>query len=170
MLNEVALHRGRFPHLVQIEIYVDGMPLTEAVADGLIVSTPTGSSAYSVGSKTHNKQFCLTHKPALCWWTARASLRAVHRAYAHLPAKPQFQTCDTALRLNCAAESGSIAGHAYSLTHTSLQMSSSARSNPDVSLDGREVLQLENDNYIQISMSPYRELYGTWQCFGLTSP
>ena len=50
VLNEVAIHRGAFPHLVQIEVYVDGMLLTEAVADGLIVSTPTGSSAYSLSS------------------------------------------------------------------------------------------------------------------------
>ncbi|KAF2755835.1 ATP-NAD kinase [Pseudovirgaria hyperparasitica] len=49
-MNEVALHRGISPHLAIISIYVGGRLLTEAVADGLIVSTPTGSTAYSLSS------------------------------------------------------------------------------------------------------------------------
>jgi len=49
-MNEVILHRGRDPHLAIIEIYVGGRFLTEAVADGMIISTPTGSTAYSLSS------------------------------------------------------------------------------------------------------------------------
>ena len=49
-MNEVILHRGKNPHLVIIEILIDGRFLTEAVADGLIISTPTGSTAYSLSS------------------------------------------------------------------------------------------------------------------------
>ncbi|KAG8894138.1 hypothetical protein FRB99_001486, partial [Tulasnella sp. 403] len=50
LMNEVTLHRGRCPHLTIIDAFVDGQHLTEAVADGLIVSTPTGSTAYSLSS------------------------------------------------------------------------------------------------------------------------
>jgi len=50
VMNEVALHRGSSPHLNTIDIYVDGQHLTEAVSDGLIVSTPTGSTAYSLSA------------------------------------------------------------------------------------------------------------------------
>ncbi|TDL17581.1 ATP-NAD kinase [Rickenella mellea] len=50
VMNEVALHRGRSPHLNTIDAFVDGQHLTEAVSDGLIVSTPTGSTAYSLSA------------------------------------------------------------------------------------------------------------------------
>ncbi|CAE6459380.1 unnamed protein product [Rhizoctonia solani] len=46
----VALHRGGSPHLTRIDSFVDDDHLTEAVSDGLIVSTPTGSTAYSLSS------------------------------------------------------------------------------------------------------------------------
>ncbi|KAF2095095.1 ATP-NAD kinase [Rhizodiscina lignyota] len=49
-MNEVILHRGIHPHLAIIEVFIGGRFLTEAVADGMIVSTPTGSTAYSLSS------------------------------------------------------------------------------------------------------------------------
>ncbi|EGD87948.1 hypothetical protein H112_04422 [Trichophyton rubrum D6] len=47
-MNEVVIHRGRQPHLAIVEVFVGGRFLTEAVADGMIVATPTGSTAYSL--------------------------------------------------------------------------------------------------------------------------
>lgn len=49
-MNEVLIHRGRDPHLAIVDVFVGGRFLTEAVADGMIVSTPTGSTAYSLSS------------------------------------------------------------------------------------------------------------------------
>ncbi|SLM39522.1 poly atp nad kinase [Lasallia pustulata] len=49
-LNELIIHRGADPHLAIVEVSVGGRFLTEAVADGMIVSTPTGSTAYSLSS------------------------------------------------------------------------------------------------------------------------
>ena len=49
-MNEVIIHRGKDPHLVIVEVYVGGRFLTETVGDGMIVSTPTGSTAYSLSS------------------------------------------------------------------------------------------------------------------------
>lgn len=49
-MNEVILHRGRDPHLAVVDVYVGGRFLTEAVADGMIIATPTGSTAYSLSS------------------------------------------------------------------------------------------------------------------------
>ncbi|QKX60840.1 uncharacterized protein TRUGW13939_07986 [Talaromyces rugulosus] len=49
-MNEVLIHRGKEPHLAVLDVFVGGRFLTEAVADGMIVSTPTGSTAYSLSS------------------------------------------------------------------------------------------------------------------------
>jgi NADH kinase len=49
-MNEVIIHRGKEAHLAIIDIFVGGRFLTEAVADGMIISTPTGSTAYSLSS------------------------------------------------------------------------------------------------------------------------
>lgn len=49
-LNEIILHRGRTPHLAHISVSVNGRHLTDAIADGLIVASPTGSTAYSLSS------------------------------------------------------------------------------------------------------------------------
>ncbi|KAF2205178.1 ATP-NAD kinase [Delitschia confertaspora ATCC 74209] len=49
-LNEVIVHRASSPHLKIIDVYVGGRFLTEAVADGMIISSPTGSTAYSLSS------------------------------------------------------------------------------------------------------------------------
>lgn len=50
VMNEVLIHRGKEPHLAVVEVFVGGRFLTEAVADGIIISTPTGSTAYSLSS------------------------------------------------------------------------------------------------------------------------
>jgi len=50
VMNEITLHRGRSPHLTTIDAFVDGQHLTECIADGLILSTPTGSTAYSLSA------------------------------------------------------------------------------------------------------------------------
>jgi len=49
-LNEVALMRGETGRLVSLEARVDGELLNHYRADGLIVATPTGSTAYSMAA------------------------------------------------------------------------------------------------------------------------
>lgn len=49
-MNELTIHRGASPHLAHISIYIKNRLLTECVSDGLIVATPTGSTAYSLSS------------------------------------------------------------------------------------------------------------------------
>ena len=49
-LNEVALDRGNSPFLSAVECFCNDEHLTTAQADGLIVATPTGSTAYSLSA------------------------------------------------------------------------------------------------------------------------
>ena len=48
VVNEVVVCRGQFVRPIQIQAEVDGYVLANYVADGLIASTPTGSTAYSL--------------------------------------------------------------------------------------------------------------------------
>jgi NAD kinase len=50
VLNEVSLERGPYSYLSAVDTYVDGEPLTTVQADGIIVGTPTGSTAYSLAA------------------------------------------------------------------------------------------------------------------------
>lgn len=50
VLNEVAISRGQIVRPIRLTATVDGYYLTTYVADGLIASTPTGSTAYALAA------------------------------------------------------------------------------------------------------------------------
>ncbi len=49
-LNDVAMDRGASPRVMEFEIRVKGVLVTTYIGDGVIVSTPTGSTGYSLSA------------------------------------------------------------------------------------------------------------------------
>lgn len=49
-LNDIVAVRGALPHVVRLKIWVDGHYYNTTVADGMIVSTATGSTAYNLAA------------------------------------------------------------------------------------------------------------------------
>jgi len=50
-LNEAVVEKRMSGHTVHLLVRIDGEPFTSYAADGLIVSTPTGSTAYSMSAR-----------------------------------------------------------------------------------------------------------------------
>lgn len=66
VLNEVVIDRGPSPYLSNIDLFLDGKHITSVQGDGLIISTPTGSTAYSGsagGSMVHPSVPCIMVTP-----------------------------------------------------------------------------------------------------------
>ncbi|KAA8997763.1 NAD(+) kinase [Affinibrenneria salicis] len=49
-INEVVLHPGKVAHMIEFEVYIDDGFAFSQRSDGLIISTPTGSTAYSLSA------------------------------------------------------------------------------------------------------------------------
>jgi NAD+ kinase len=49
-LNDIVISRGAAPRMIELEVTVNGQVLTCYRCDGLIISSPTGSTAYSLSA------------------------------------------------------------------------------------------------------------------------
>ena len=49
-LNDVVLHPGKAAQMIEFELFVDGKFVYSQESDGLIVATPTGSTAYALSA------------------------------------------------------------------------------------------------------------------------
>ncbi len=49
-LNDIVIYRGKVPHLLTFETMINGHFVNRQRADGLVVATPTGSTAYALSA------------------------------------------------------------------------------------------------------------------------
>lgn len=49
-VNDIVFHRSKNPSLIELSIFVDDVYLNTFCADGIIVATPSGSTAYSMSA------------------------------------------------------------------------------------------------------------------------
>ncbi len=93
VLNDIVINKGTLARLANIETRIDGHYLTTYRADGLIIATPTGSTAYSLAAggpvlqptvpgiiMTPICPFTLTNRPLIVPDTATISLSLTEKA------------------------------------------------------------------------------------------
>ena len=64
-INEFVIHRNMIKNMISLEVLINGNYFNTFHSDGLIIATPTGSTAYSLAAggpliDPHLKAFCLT--------------------------------------------------------------------------------------------------------------
>lgn len=67
-LNEAVVSNGPIPHLVEFDLYCDGRLCQHLRSDGIIIATPTGSSAYSMsaGGPVMDPSLCCICATPIC--------------------------------------------------------------------------------------------------------
>lgn len=119
-LNEFVIDRSGATGMIKIEVIVDGTPLNTYWADGLIVATPTGSTAYSLSTGgpiiapgcdaiilTPIAPHTLTVRPIVLPSTAEIQLRVLENTQPYVFAadgqSAVFERHDIAFRIRRAA-------------------------------------------------------------------
>lgn len=107
-LNDVVVSRGGYSRLITLETLVDGERAGRYIADGLVVSTPTGSTGYSLSAGgpivspnvdcmvlTPICAHSLQHRPCVVHGDAKIRLQLGTDAELHASLQVDGQSCTT---------------------------------------------------------------------------
>jgi len=108
-LNDAVVHKGVEINLIRLEVLVDGQPAGQFDADGVIVSTPTGSTGYALslgGPVVHPAVQALVFMPLNphSLFNRPVVLPEKSRIVIHLPNAAAILTCDG--QQNAALQTG----------------------------------------------------------------
>jgi NAD+ kinase len=108
-LNDAVVHKGVEINLIRLEVLVDGQPAGQFDADGVIVSTPTGSTGYALslgGPIVHPAVQALVFMPLNphSLFNRPVVLPEKSRIVIHLPSAAAILTCDG--QQNAALQTG----------------------------------------------------------------
>ena len=105
-LNDIVLSWGASSHIAHLEVSVDGQPVTTYTCDGLVISTPTGSTGHSLsagGPVLHPESEALVISP-IC-----PHAMAIRPVVLHGNAEISVRLCDHSKTLVLACD-GQSAG------------------------------------------------------------
>jgi NAD+ kinase len=111
-LNDVVVSRGRIARVVRVDVYVNGQHLTQYVTDGVIVATPTGSTAYALaagGPILDPRLFNLLLKPIAPHLTVATAVVLPREAQVHLELHTEYDsTCTVDGQVDMPLENGDL--------------------------------------------------------------
>jgi NAD+ kinase len=135
-LNEIVISKGSLSHPIDLSVSAGGETLYRLLADGIIISTPTGSTAYSLsagGPVIHPDVRCILLAP-IC----------PHSLYA----RPVVMSEDEVIEICLAGESDEMFLSRDGLINMRLRKGDSAR----ISLDDRGIsmIKLDRSSYYNV--------------------
>ncbi|MDR3354081.1 MAG: NAD(+)/NADH kinase [Synergistaceae bacterium] len=135
-LNEIVISKGPLSHPIDLSVSAGGETLYRLLADGIIISTPTGSTAYSLsagGPVIHPDVKCILLAP-IC----------PHSLYA----RPVVMAENEVIEISLSGESGEMFLSRDGLINMRLRKGDSAR----ISLDDRGIsmIKLDRSSYYNV--------------------
>ncbi|KAG6499677.1 hypothetical protein ZIOFF_039468 [Zingiber officinale] len=129
VLNEVVVDRGSNPYLCKVECYEHDRLITKVQGDGVIVATPTGSTAYSTaaGGSMLLMVFAVVHPNVPCMLFTPICPHSLSFRPVILPDSAQLE----------------------------MKIPDDARNNAWVSFDGKRRQQLSRGDSVRIAMSQH---------------